>query len=121
MRNDFLNLYEQAGLFSYEVEGFTVELADGPRKYLYADVVAIIAFKVDRSSYDEIRLELFFDDYGLRITEDVPGWYQFVLRIKAAFPSIPRDWDLRMPFPPGDMDLVVLYRREAAGATQGCA
>ena len=111
MRSDFLNLYEQQGVFSYAEDGFTVQLGVGPRKYLYQEIVAIIAFTVKWSSYDEIRLEIFFDDYILRISEAVPGWYEFVRRTKAVFPAIPQDWDLQLPSASPAMDLVMLYTR----------
>ena len=112
--SDFLNLYEQLGVFSYQEDGFTIELGEGPRRYLYRQIEAIIAFKVNRSDYDEIRLEIFFDDYALRVSENVPGWYRFVQQTKDVFSSIPKDWDLQMPSTSPAMDLVVLYKRSEA-------
>ena len=109
--SNFLMLYEQFGIFSYEEDGFVVQRADGTKKYLYSGIEAIIAYKVDRVIYDEIRLEVIFDECVLWISEDAPGWYQFVIKTKEIFASIPRDWDLRMPFPSFAMNLMVLYKR----------
>ena len=114
MQTEFMLQYEQLGIFSYEEDGFTIQIGQRPRKYLYADIEAIIAYKVDRTSYDEMRLEVIFEDCALRVSEDAPGWYQFVIRTKEIFPAIPRDWDLQMPFPSFDMNLMVLYKRPAS-------
>ena len=92
--SDFLMLYEQFGVFSYEEDGFVVQLLQGAKKYLYSRIEAIVAYKIDMVSYDEMRLELVFDECVLRISEDAPGWYQFVRKMKEVFPSIPKDWDL---------------------------
>ena len=110
--NNFLKLYEQFGVFSYEEDGFVVQMLQGAKKYLYSGIEAIIAYKVDLLTYDEIRLEVIFEECVLRISEDAPGWYQFVIKMKEVFPSIPKDWDLRMPFPPWAMNLMVLYRKD---------
>lgn len=107
--------YEQLGVFSYMEDGFTVRLGEGVRKYLYGDIETIIAYKASWGGYDEVRLEMVFGDCALRIAECVPGWYQFMLHIKEALPGIPRDWELQMAFPPFTMNLVVLYKRPAAG------
>jgi hypothetical protein len=111
MRSDFLILYEQFGVFSYAEDGFTVQLGQGARTYLYADIETILAYKVGGPGYDEMRMEIAFPDCALRIAECVPGWYQFVLHIKDAFPGIPRDWDLQIPFPSFAINLVVLYKK----------
>jgi hypothetical protein len=109
--SDFLMLYEQYGVFSYEDDGFIIQLAQGAKKYFYGGIEAIIAYKVDRVLYDEIRLEVVFAEFALRISEEIPGWYQFVQKIKEIFPSISRTWDLEMPFPSFAMNLTVLYQR----------
>ena len=54
----FWDTYEQLGVFSYEEDGFSIQLAEGPKKYFYSQIEAIIAYKVDRGAYDEMRLEV---------------------------------------------------------------
>ena len=115
MNSDFMLLYEQLGIFSYVEDGFTIQIGPGPKKYLYADIEAIVAYKVDRTTYDEMRLEVIFEDCAVLISEDAPGWYQFVIRTKEIFPTIPQDWDLQMPFPSFEMNLMVLYKRPGDG------
>jgi hypothetical protein len=110
----FLDTYEQLGIFSYEEDGFTIQMEHGARKYFYNDIEAIIAYKVDLVTYDEMRLEVIFHECALRISEDAPGWFQFVSKMKDIFPSIPKEWDLEMPFPAYDMNLMVLYKGPAA-------
>lgn len=111
----FLDTYEQLGIFSYEVDGFTIVMGHGVRKYLYDEIEAIIAYKADMETYDEMRLEVIFHECALRICEDAPGWHQFVCRTKEIFPSIPKQWDLEMPFPAYEMNLMVLYKKPGAG------
>src|ERR1700760_2621652 len=89
MRSEFMLLYEQLGIFSYEEDGFTIQIGQRPRKYLYADIEAIVAYKVDRKTYDEMRLEVIFEDCALRISEGAAGWYQFIIKTKEVFPQIP--------------------------------
>jgi hypothetical protein len=55
------------GIFSYEEDGFVIQNQKGTKKYLYAGIEAIIAYKVDRVTYDEIRLEVIFDECALGI------------------------------------------------------
>ena len=111
----FWDTYEQLGVFSYEEDGFSIQLAAGAKKYFYSQIEAIIAYKVDRGSYDEMRLEVIFDDCALRISEEAPGWHQFVIKTKEIFSSIPANWDLELPFPSFDMNLTVLYKRPSGG------
>jgi hypothetical protein len=118
--SEFFARYEQLGVFSYQDNGFTIHRPNGSaeaggsggsKQYFYAEIEAIFAYKVDLVTYDEIRIEIVLGDSVLRITEDTPGWCQFLLTLKDFFPSIPQDWDFEIPFPPFAMNFMVLYKR----------
>ena len=45
------------------------------------------------------------------ISEELPGWYQFVIKTKEIFRDIPKDWDLKIPFPPFETNYTVIYKK----------
>lgn len=86
-------LREDLGKFNYEADGFTYEFESGVEKVHWADILRIEGYKADRGTSNETCLDIFWLDNKWTITEGTPGWYQFVNRIKEAFPSIPGSWD----------------------------
>jgi len=70
------------------------------------------AYKADMITIDQLRLEICFSNKHVTITEDMPGWYQFVLKTKAIFASIPQDWDINIIQPPFETNLTLLYERD---------
>jgi hypothetical protein len=86
-------LQEDPGKFNYEADGFTYEFESGVQKIRWSDILRIEGYKVDRGTFDENCLDIFWLDNKWTITEETPGWYQFLNRIKEASPSIPTDWD----------------------------
>ena len=86
-------LEEELGKFKYEADGFTYEFESEVEKVRWADILRIDGYKVDRYTTDEICLDIFWLDNKWTISEETPGWYQFLNRIKEALPSIPANWD----------------------------
>lgn len=107
----FSILYEQSGIFSYGKDAFAVLSPTGHKKYLYAEIEVIVAFKVKGRQGDELRVEVIFGDCAIRISQDAPGWHQFVVKTKEVFPTIPDQWDLEMLIPSFAIDLMVLYKK----------
>ncbi len=104
-------LYEQSGIFSYGKECFAVLSPAGHKKYRYSDIEVIVAFKVKGRLGDELRVEIIFSDCAIRISQDAPGWHQFVVKTKEVFPTIPDRWDIEMLIPSFAIDLMVLYKK----------
>jgi hypothetical protein len=55
-----------------------------------------------------------YNDFQTTITEETPGWYQFVEETKRVFPSIPKNWDSEITQPAFETNLIVLYDRSNA-------
>ncbi len=110
----FTILYEQSGIFSYGKDAFAVLSPSGHKKYLYSAIEVIVAFKVKGRTGDELRVEVIFDDCAIRISQDAPGWHQFVVKTREVFPTIPDQWDLEMLIPSFAIDLMVLYKKPEA-------
>ena len=79
-----------------------------------AEIDVIVAFKVKGRTGDELRVEVIFDDCAIRISQDAPGWHQFVVKTREVFPTIPDQWDLEMLIPSFAIDLMVLYKKPEA-------
>ena len=62
-------------------------------------------------------MEIFIkDDYRIRLTEEVDGWFQFILKIKEVFPSIDKKFDTNLIFPAFETNLTLVYN--STGKTQ---
>lgn len=100
---------EEQGGFRYEEDGFCYPFKDGVEKISWTVIERIVAYKADRLTTDEICLDIFWKDWKWTITEDTPGWYTFVAKLKEVFPTIPDDWDNQIIQPPFASNCVVLY------------
>ncbi|HEY4285954.1 MAG TPA: hypothetical protein VGN00_02535 [Puia sp.] len=103
---------EDPGKFTYGEDGFTYAFPDGPEFVCWSEIQRIATYKVDRMTFDEICLDIFWNDWKLTITEDTPGWGQLVIKLKGAFPTIPEDWFERVMQPAFATNYTVLYERE---------
>jgi len=104
-------LQEEQGEFQYEEDGFSYSFKEGVEKISWAAIERIVAYKADQLTTDEICLDVFWKDWRWTITEDTPGWYIFVEKLKEIFPTIPDDWDSQIIQPPFTSNYVVLYDR----------
>lgn len=86
-------LQEDLGKFNYEADGLTYEFESGIEKIRWADILRIEGYKAGRSTSDETCLDIFWLDNKWTISEETPGWHQFLNKIKEAFPLIPASWD----------------------------
>lgn len=99
------------GGFVYEEDGFTYQFRDGVEKIKWIAIERLEAYKVDLMTTDEIRVNIVYGEYQFTITEETPGWYQFVARTKEVFPTIPKDWDSVITNPAFATNFMVLYER----------
>jgi AAA+ ATPase superfamily predicted ATPase len=108
----FKRTYNDLGIFQYEENGFTVQLDNKKAQVNWSELERLVAYKADMMTIDEIRMEISYRNKSIIITEDTPGWYQFVLMTKNRFASIPQDWDINIIQPPFETNLTLLYERE---------
>ncbi len=99
-------------IFGYGPDGFSYKSNDKVKKIEWLEIDVLTAYKADLLTYDEICLEIVCGDLVLTITEETPGWANFVLRTKSIFPSIPVDWDSQIVQPAFATNQTTLYQKE---------
>ena len=108
----FKRTYNDLSIFQYDENGFTAQLENKKVQVNWSELERLVAYKADMMTIDEIRMEISYRNKSLIITEDTPGWYQFVLKTKNIFASIPEDWDINIIQPAFETNLTLLYERE---------
>ncbi len=107
-------ILQDMGNFVYEEDGFTFSFKDGPQKILWAEIERLVAYKVDLMTTDEICMDIFWNGWRTTITEETPGWYQFVERTKVVFPNTPANREGEITHPPFVRNEMVIYERNKA-------
>lgn len=102
-------IYNDLGGFQYDVEGFTINYKDFSKRVNWDEITKLIAYKRDQITVDRIELEIVFGDKAFMISEDLPGWYQFVIKTKEIYPTIPKDWDVKINQPAFDKNVTTIY------------
>lgn len=59
-------------------------------------------------------MEVVYGDLAFTISEELPGWNQFVLMTKKVFPSIPQDWDIVIIHPAFATNYRTIYEKQNA-------
>ena len=112
-RNTFDEIFQDLGIFKYATLGFTVESKDFLASIKWADIEEINVYKSDLLTTDRIDMEIVYLDRILTINEELPGWYQFVIKLNENFPEIPRDWDTEIVFPAFATNYRTIYSRQS--------
>ena len=104
---------EDLGFFSYTRDGFTVQEHSGVKTYKWSHIETIFGFKEDHYTIDDICIDIFMtDNFKVRLTENMPGWYQFNKRLSENFPTIQTNWETNIAFPAFDTKLTLLFDRK---------
>ena len=56
-------------------------------------------------------MEIVYGHKSFTISEELPGWYQFILKTKEIFPTIPKDWDIQIIQPAFATNYATIYER----------
>lgn len=104
-------LLEDFGPFTYTEDGFLFQTADRSESVKWTDIEQVVAFKLDRLTYDLICLRLFWLEGDLLITEDEPGWYPFTERLNAALP-VAKNWEATVAQPPFETSETLVYLKD---------
>ncbi|MEJ8819712.1 hypothetical protein [Lacibacter sp. H407] len=99
------------GCFQYDDEGFSINYGDFSKKMKWDEITEINVYKADLMTIDRIEMEIVYTDKMFMISEDLPGWYQFVIKTKSIFPSIPNDWDMEIVQPPFATNYRTIYSK----------
>jgi hypothetical protein len=103
--------FNDLGKFTYEDDGFIFQFKSGQQKIKWTDIERLIAYKQDLLTTDEICLDIVYNNWQTTITEETPGWYQFIEKTKLIFSSIPKNWDSEIVRPAFATNLSILYQR----------
>jgi hypothetical protein len=104
--------FNDPGIFTYHDDGFEIALKEGSVKLNWDDIDELVAYKADMYTFDEIRMDIVYGGMAITITEETPGWHQFVLKTKKVFPSILQDWDSKIIYPPFATNLTELSKKK---------
>jgi hypothetical protein len=105
----FEEKYNELGVFTYFNDGFKIDYEDFKTEIKWDDITQLIAFKKDLMTIDRVDMQIVCGDKALTISEDLAGWYQFVLKTKEVFPSIPKYWDINIIQPAFATNLTIIY------------
>jgi len=107
----FDEIYADQGAFEYADDGFKISYGDFQQELKWADITEIDVYKSDLMIYDQVEMRIVHGNTFFTISEELPGWYQFVIKTKEIFRDIPKDWDLKIPFPPFETNYTVIYKK----------
>lgn len=102
--------YNHTGVFQYEKTGFSFTDKDDTIFVAWNDIEAIFAYKKDLMTVDELNIEVFLNNnMRIRLTEEIDGWFQFIIKIKEIFPGIDKEFDIKLIFPAFETNLTLVY------------
>ena len=108
----FEEKFNELGIFEYHQDGFTINFKKISKRLNWTDITQLNAYKSDLLTIDRIDLEIVYGDKHITISEDIPGWYQFVLKTKEIFNSIRKDWDIEIMQPPFATNWRIIYQKD---------
>lgn len=108
-RKSFDEIYNDMGGFQYDIDGFCITYKEFSKKVKWDEITQLIAYKRDQITIDRIELEIVYGDKAFMISEDLPGWHQFVIKTKEVYPTIPIDWDVKIIQPAFETNMTTIY------------
>lgn len=108
----FQKKHNNFGAIEYKNDGFVIKDKDLSVDIKWDDINKIEVYKKDLFTVDLIVMEITHDEKVLVIDEELPGWFQFILKLKEIFSEIPRDWDLTIMNPAFEKNYRVLFEKK---------
>jgi hypothetical protein len=110
-RKSFDEIYNDPGAFEYTDTGFTFSCEHFTKTLAWSDITQINVYKVDMMTTDRIDMEIVYGEKAFTISEEFPGWYRFVGKLKELFPAIPKDWDFTIAQTPFATNYRTIYNK----------
>jgi hypothetical protein len=107
----FEEIYEDLGCFKYDKNGFTIVYEETNIAVKWEEITQLNAYKKDLIAIDRIEMEIVCGEKYFVINEELPGWFQFVIKTKEVFPTIPKDWDLHIIHPAFQTNFTIIYSK----------
>jgi hypothetical protein len=109
----FDEMYKDFGAFKYDKDGFTISHEGFTKRINWTEITQLNVYKIDLLTTDRIDMEIVYGDKSVMINEEDPGWYQFVIKTKEIFPTIPKDWDIKTVHPPFATNYMAIFERHS--------
>ncbi|MGI8670520.1 MAG: hypothetical protein ACR2J3_11860 [Aridibacter sp.] len=101
----------QDGIFTYKDESFDVKI-DGETKHVNWDEInSIIAYKVDLLTVDSIIIEIYADDFAIKIDDQMAGSMKFMETAADKLENFRKDWYMVVAFPAFETNLTIIYEK----------
>lgn len=111
-KRNFEEIYSDLGIFEYFEDGFKITNKDFEKTIKWSEIDQINAYKKDLYAYDLVVMEIVCGEKALSINEESPGWFQFILKLKEVFETIPNDWEINITQPAFAENYTVLYEKK---------
>lgn len=99
------------GIFEFHPDGFTIVIQKEKRKITWDEIESLNAYKLDLMAFDEVCLDIVLEKKFITVTEKTDGWNEFLKKLQLQFPSIEKDWDMRITQPPFVTNFITLFTR----------
>ncbi|MFT3846957.1 MAG: hypothetical protein QM725_18010 [Lacibacter sp.] len=110
-QKSFEEKYNDWGAFNYTQNGFSIKYEDFFKEVKWNDITQLNVYKKDLMTIDRIEMEIVYGNMCITINEDIPGWYQFVVKTKSIFPEIPEEWNFEITDPPFARNYRTIYKK----------
>lgn len=101
----------ESSAFRCDSEGFTVICKEFSSEVEWSAISQISVFKLDLITIDRIDMDIVHEDMVLSISEDLPGWSEFLEKLHETFPEIPKDWYIDICLPAFATNFSVIYNK----------
>ncbi|MEC4047957.1 hypothetical protein OX284_000830 [Flavobacterium sp. SUN046] len=107
----FDEIYNDLGCFKYDENGFKIIYEETNIAVKWEEITQLNAYKKDLIAIDRIEMEIVCGEKYFVISEELPGWFEFVIKTKEVFPTIPKDWDLNIIHPAFQTNFTTIYTK----------
>ncbi|MES2864893.1 MAG: hypothetical protein V4666_12285 [Bacteroidota bacterium] len=107
----FDEIYDDLGCFKYDENGFTLKYEDFNITVKWEEITQLNAYKKDLITIDQIEMEIVRGEKYFVISEELPGWFQFIIKTKEVFPTIPKDWEIKIIQPAFAKNYTNIYKK----------
>jgi len=104
--------YNDLGIFNFYENGFSFTINEIRSEKKWNEIEEINVYKKDILTIDLICMDIFFKETYIMFSEDTPGWYHLVAKLKEVFNHIPKDWDNDIILPPFETNFKTIYKRD---------
>ncbi len=111
MNLSFKEKINDPGIFEFTDNGFSFNINRITSKKKWNEIKEINIYKKDLMTTDLICMDIIFKEIFITFSEDTPGWYVLVKKLKEVFNVIPNDWDNELILPPFGTNFKTIYKK----------